>query len=344
MGESFILSSVRTPLGFYDLPEIDLARSVSQESLVRAGVPATRLEDVYWGTSQPGFSNLFSWVTVDRSLASSGQALHFASQAILTGDLELVIVGGSQAAQTLSSQDSEILSHLSTSLESIAGRYHLTRSQADAWAFESIQRARRSIEQGGQTGLTVCLRLDPGQEIANDELPTHLASLETFASIEPLTPACSLLTEATVCRLTQGAAALAVASPKLVGRLNLSPQAIITSRAQAIDRAGDLLSALASVSRQALHLAGLSIQDVDWIELEEINALIPLAWMQEMQADPQKVNPEGGALAYGSPFHAAGAVSLTRMIHGLERTKGRYGLMLLPAGMGIATATLIERI
>ena len=345
MPEVFIISAVRTPLAVHlPLAGPELAELVCQEAARRAGIDPGRLEDLVWSgcgqsrsragiqrrvESQSGITSRLAPVMVERGDLSSQQALHFAAQAILAGDADLLLTGGCELRKSKARQRSE-----TGELEQEAD---LRR-----YRFESRERARQAVEADWFDRQLVPI---PPRHLRDQVLST-MESPETPGESATKTGSRALDLEALPC---SGAAALVLASTRAVGRLNLSPLARIAGRGLAgivssrAARSPEKMQPITVATRRVLQQAGLSLEEIDIFEIDEHCPAWMLDWRREFQLEMQRVNPTGGALAFGHPAGAAGAIWATRLVHELIRNNLKYGL-LVGAAAETAAATLIERV
>jgi acetyl-CoA acetyltransferase family protein len=167
-------------------------------------------------------------------------------------------------------------------------------------------------------------------------------SLEKMMSLRPAFKEDGVVTSGNSSQISDGAAALVVASEEAMKRYNLTPMARIVARVVVGDDPIMMLTGVIPATREVLKRAGLTVDDIDIFEVNEAFASVVLAWMAEIQPDPAKVNPRGGAIALGHPLGASGARVMTTLVHGLQQTGGRYGLQVMCIGHGMATATILE--
>ena len=306
-----------------------------------------------WPVSVPG-------TTVDRQCGSSQQAVHFAAQAVLSGTQDLVIAAGVESMSqvpigstvTLPAEkgmglpfgqlwhdrygDQEISQFRGA--EMIADHWKLSREANERFALESHQRAVAAIAAGHFER-----EISPYAGVSVDEGPRANTSLEKMATLPTLVED-GVLTAAVASQISDGAAALLVASQDAVDRFGLTPRARIHHMSV---RGADpvmMLTAPIPATQHALKRAGMSIEDIDAVEINEAFAPVVLAWLAELGADPERVNPNGGAIALGHPIGCTGARLMTSLLHELERTGGRYGLQTMCEGGGQANVTIIERL
>jgi acetyl-CoA C-acetyltransferase len=208
----------------------------------------------------------------------------------------------------------------------------------EAYALESHRRALAAIADG-----RYAKEILPVGDFAADETPRADTSLERMASLKTLRPD-GRITAAVASQISDGSAGLLVASEAAVKQHNLTPRARIHQMTVLADDPIMVLSAPIPASKRALQKAGLTIDQMDVIEINEAFAPVPIAWIEELGADPAKVNPNGGAIALGHPLGATGARLMVSLLHELERTGGRYGLQTMCEAGGQANVTILERL
>lgn len=382
MPEAYIIDAVRTPVGkrggsLAETHPADLGASVLRSLMDRSSIDPVQIDDVVFGCVDAiggqagniartawlaaGFPEEVPGVTVDRQCGSSQQAIHFAAQAVMSGTSDLIVAGGVQnmtqipiAAAMVVGQQYGFETPFSGSkgwehrygkqevsqfrgAELIAEKWDITREDMEQFALASHQRARHAIAEG---------RFD--REIVGvgdfmvDECPRE-TTLEKMASLKPLTEG-GRLTAALASQICDGASATLVASAAAVEAHGLTPRARIHHLSARGDDPIFMLSAPITATKHALEKAGLSIDDIDVVEINEAFAPVVLAWLKETGADPARVNINGGAIALGHPLGATGAKLFATMLCELERTGGRYGLQTVCEGGGTANVTIIERL
>jgi acetyl-CoA acetyltransferase family protein len=305
--------------------------------------------------------------TVDRQCGSSQQALHFAAQAVMSGVHDVVIAGGVEVMSLVPIGGNAIAGYKAgmgspygegmkrrypgvkfdqfAGAEMIAEKWGFDRERLDRFGLSSHERAARATREGRFereiVPVEVALEDGPAEKFAVDEGIRHDASLEAMAGLKPLSDK-GLLTAGTSSQITDGAAALLVANDAGLRRLGATPRA----RVRAMSLAGDdpvmMLAAPIPATKRLLERSGVSIDDVDRYEVNEAFASVPLAWLHDLGADPEKLNANGGAIALGHPLGCTGAKLMTTLLHELERSGGRLGLQTMCEGGGLANATLIE--
>ncbi|HEX9034491.1 MAG TPA: acetyl-CoA C-acyltransferase, partial [Streptosporangiaceae bacterium] len=304
-------------------------------------------------------------VTVDRQCGSSQQAVHFAAQAVASGYADLVVAGGVQnmsqipiAAAMTSGQnfghddpfsgsdgwrarygDQEVSQFRAADM--IAARWGIGRAEMEDFALASHQRAIAAIDGGH-----FAAEIEAYGDVRDDECPRRDTSLERMAKLASLRPAADggVTTAALSSQISDGAAALLIASEQAVAEHGLRPRARIRHLSVRGDDPVMMLTAPIPATGHALRKAGMDLADIDLIEINEAFASVVLAWQRETGADLSRVNVSGGAIALGHPLGATGARLMTTLLYGLERTGGRYGLQTMCEGGGQANVTIIERL
>jgi acetyl-CoA C-acetyltransferase/acetyl-CoA acyltransferase len=377
MSEVFIISAVRTPVGsgkptgsLVSFSPAHLTALVLQEAVRRAAIDPGNVEDVVWGCVTPigdqganlarlavlraGFPVHVPAVTLSRMCGSSQQAIHFAAQAISAGDMDLVVAGGTEmmSHQPLGADYPKEwpegipykLVHQGISAEMMAEKYDLTRLELDDYACQSHLRAMHAIQNGYFDNQILPLTLSDGRVIMVDEGVRMPPNREKMASLQPVFKPDGVVTAANASQISDGAAALVLASAKAVGAYNLSPIARIVTRYVIGSDPVLMLDGPIPATRQVLKRSGLSMDEIGVIEINEAFASVILAWAKEIKPDLAKVNPNGGAIALGHPLGATGAILMTKLVYELQRTGGTYGLQTMCIGHGMATATIVERL
>ncbi len=382
MKEAVIIEAVRTPMGRRNgkLSKVrpdDLLAEVLNEVVTRAGVPAEEVEDVIAGcVSQvgeqapdiaraaaliAGFPKEVPGVTIDRQCGSSQQAVHFAAQAVVSGDMDVVIacgvesmsrvpmfsnVQGASYSQKLTEQYEIINQGLSA--ERIARKWNLSREALDEFSLSSHQRAVTAQEEGrfSREVMAVDAENEDGDiiSVTEDEGPRKGTTLEKLASLNPAFQEGGVITPGNSSQISDGAAALLIMSKDKAESLGLTPRFKITARSVVGSDPTLMLTGPVAATQKVLKKAGLTLEQMDLYEVNEAFAPVPLYWQKELNADLTKLNVNGGAIALGHPLGASGARVMTTLIHELERTEKRYGLQAICEGFGMANATIIERI
>ncbi len=383
MAEAYIVDALRSPTGkrkggLAHVHAIDLGAHALKALVERNAVPAEDYDDVIFGCvdtigSQAGDIARTAWLaaglplnvpgtTVDRQCGSSQQALHFAAQAVMSGTQDVVAVGGVQtmtqipissamlAGQPLGFDDPFSGSrgwqarfggqpvNQFYAAQRIARHWGFDRGQMEAFALESHRRALAAIETGHFSREIV-----PLEGVITDETPRH-STLEKMAALEPVDPQYPDITAAVSSQSCDASAALLVVSEAALKRYGLTPRARIHHLSVRGDDPIWHLTAPIEATRHALKKAGMTVNDIDLVEINEAFASVVMAWQRELDYDPARTNVNGGAIALGHPLGATGARLMTTLLHELERTGGRYGLQTMCEGGGQANVTIIERL
>ena len=383
MSEAYIVDAVRTPTGrrgggLAGVHPADLGAAAIKALLGRTGVDPMAVEDVIFGNLDnvgpnagdiartcwlaAGLPEAVPGVTVDRQCGSGQQAVSFAAMGVKAGVNDLVVAGGVQnmsmvpigtalaAAEPLGHADpfagskgwvqrygTQEVSQF-RGAEMIAEKWDFSRADMEAYALESHRRAVQAIDEGRFTA-----EIEPVDGVAVDEGPRRDTSLEKMQSLPPLTEG-GRLTAAVSSQISDGAAALLVASERAVEEHSLEPRARIHHMSVRGDDPIYMLTGPIPATAYALERTGMSIDDFDLFECNEAFAPVPMAWMHEHEIPHSKVNVNGGAIALGHPLGCTGAKLMTTLLHELERTGGRWGLQTMCEGGGQANVTIIERL
>jgi len=383
MPEAYIIDAVRTPVGrrgggLSQVHPADLGAHVLKALVERNDLDPLVVEDVVFGCvdqlgPQAGDIARTCWLaaglpeeipgtTVDRQCGSAQQALHFAAQGVMSGTQDVVIAGGVQnmsqipisSAMTVAEQfgfsdpfsGSEGwvarygLQEVSQfrGAEMIAEKWDLSREDLEAFALESHERAIRAIDEARFEREIV-----PYGDVAVDECPRRGTSLEKMAQLSTLVEG-GRITAAVSSQISDGSAAMLVMSERAVREYGVTPRARIHHLSVRGDSPIFMLTAPIPATAYALDKTGMSLDDIDLVEINEAFAPVVLAWQKETGADLAKVNVNGGAIALGHPLGATGARLMTTLLYELERTGGRYGLQTMCEGGGQANVTIIERL
>jgi acetyl-CoA acyltransferase len=313
-----------------------------------------------------GFPETIPATTIDRQCGSSQQAIHFAAQGVMSGAYDIVIAGGVESMTRVpmgSSIQGEPFTPFGNllitryagklvpqgiSAELIAQKWKLRREDLDALSLESHRRAAIATKEGRFKSQMLPIRvlnadstsftLDYDEGIRTD------TNMEKLANLKPAFKSDGLITAGNSSQISDGAAAALIMERATAERLGLKPRARFISFALAGDNPIMMLTAPIPATRKVLDKAGLTLDHIDLIEINEAFASVVLAWQREFNVDMQKVNVNGGAIAIGHPLGASGARLTTFLLNELERTGGRYGLQTMCEGGGMANAMIIERL
>ncbi|MCP2035981.1 acetyl-CoA acetyltransferase family protein [Planomicrobium sp. HSC-17F08] len=382
MREVVIVEGVRSAVGrrkgmYANTRPDELAALVLEELVSRAGVEKGAVEDIILGcVSQvaeqggnvartaaliAGFPDYVPGVTIDRQCGSSQQAVHFGAQAILSGDMDIVIAGGVESMTRVPmfsnmqgagpskklTEQYEIINQ-GLSAERIAGKWNLSREELDAFSVRSHERAQQAIQNGHYDREIVPVEVENAdgekQLVSVDEGPRPGTTEEVLGGLKTVFDENGVITAGNASQMSDGASAVLLMSREKADELGLKPKARIVARAVVGSDPTLMLTGPIAATRKVLEKAGLQIGDMDRYEVNEAFAPVPLAWLNDIGANPEKLNVNGGAIALGHPLGATGTKLLVSLLHELERIEGRYGLLAICEGMGMANATIIERL
>ena len=238
--------------------------------------------------------------------------------------------------------------HQGLSAERIADEWGFTRTQLDEFSVESHNRALIAQEEGrfDREIMPIEVTLEDGSTVVvrQDEGPRKGSTIEKLATLKTVFKEDGKIHAGNASQMSDGAAAVLLMSREKAEELGLKPRFRIVARSVTGSDPTLMLTGPIEATRQVLAKAGLTIDDIDTYEVNEAFAPVPMAWLEEIKADPKKLNPNGGAIALGHPLGATGAKLMISMMHELERTGGRYGLQAICEGGGMANGTIIERI
>ncbi|HUH38167.1 MAG TPA: acetyl-CoA C-acetyltransferase [Spongiibacteraceae bacterium] len=382
MSEAYIIDAVRSPTGrrkggLSQIHGADLGAHVLKAIVERNGIPDNEYDDVIFGcvdTIGPlagdiartawlaaGLSDEVPGTTIDRQCGSSQQAVHFAAQAVMSGTMDVVVAGGVQtmtqipissamtAAEPLGFKDPFSGSEgwvkrygaepptQFKSAQMIADKWGLSRKDLEVYSLESHRRALQAIAEG-----RFKREILPLAGVEHDETPRH-SNLEKMAELDFLF-GCDKVTAAVSSQTCDASSAMLVVSEAALKRYNLTPRARIHHISVRAEDPIWMLTAPIPATRYALKRAGMSLDDIDLVEINEAFAAVVMAWLKETGYPHEKTNVNGGAIALGHPLGATGTRLMTTLLHELERTGGRYGLQTMCEGGGQANVTIIERL
>jgi acetyl-CoA acyltransferase len=381
MTNAYIIAAVRTPIGvgkpekgaLYPIAPMDLTAHVLNEVVRRGGIEPAMVEDVVMGCVTPvgdqganiarlgslkaGFPYTVPAVQINRMCGSSQQAIHFAAQAIIAGDMDFAIGGGIEmmshqpmGSDYPSSWPADFpyqLVHQGISAEMMAEKWNLAREELDDYAYQSHLRAGSAIQEGLQRSQIAPVAVPDGESgtkmVEHDEGVRIPPDREKMATLKAVFKEDGVITAGNSSQISDGAGAVLLASEQAVSKHNLKPLARIVARKVVGSDPVLMLDGPIPATQQVLKRAGLSLEDMDVIEINEAFASVVLSWQRELGANLEIVNPHGGAIAHGHPLGATGAVLMTKLVHELQQLDARYGLQTMCIGHGMATATVIER-
>ncbi|MGI9276810.1 MAG: acetyl-CoA C-acetyltransferase [Endozoicomonas sp.] len=382
MAEAYIVDAIRTPTGrrkggLSHVHGADLGGHILKAIVERNGIPETDYDDVVFGCLDAigplagdiartcwlvaGLSDEVPGTTIDRQCGSSQQAVHFAAQGVMSGTQDVVIAGGVQTmtqipissamtcAQPLGFEDpytgskgwveryGKVAPTQYQSAQMIADKWDFTREELETYSLESHRRALAAIKAGKFNDEII-----PFEGVDMDETPRE-TSMEKMAELDYLF-GCEKLTAAVSSQTADGASAVLIVSEAALKKYNLKPRARIHHMSV---RGADpvwMLTAPIPATEYALKKAGMTLDQIDLVEINEAFASVAMAWLKETGYPHEKTNVNGGAISLGHPLGATGTKLMTTLLHELERTGGRYGLQTMCEGGGQANVTIIERL
>lgn len=360
---------------------VDLFAKTLQALMARTGIEPERIDDLIAGCViqvgeqaaniarqawlAAGFPASVPGVTIDRKCGSAQQAIDFAAQGIIAGAYDLVVAGGVEMMSRVPMKANRLgkdnlgpmfharypdgLVHQGISAELIAARWQLGRPALDAYALRSHQRAAAAEKRSA-----LAREIAPIDGVARDEgiradtstekLGALKTSFEDPTMAERFPEIRWSVTAGNSSPVSDGASALLLAEEKVAERLGLKPRAVLSHFAVMGDDPIMMLTGIIPATRKLLRRAGRGVNDIDRFEVNEAFASVVLAWLAETGADPERVNVDGGAIAFGHPVGASGGRLVMSLVRGLEESGGRLGLVTMCESGGMANATLIERL
>jgi acetyl-CoA acyltransferase len=378
MRDAVIVEAVRTPVGkrnggLSTVHPVDLSALVLNELVRRTGIDPELVDDVIWGcVSQIGdqSSNIARFAalaadwperipgtTVNRACGSSQQALDFAAHAVMCGAMDIVVAGGVESMSrvplgaarqvgmpygpTVLARYDDFSFNQGISAELIAGKWGFSRTDLDTFAVRSHALAAAAIDGGAFDAQLMPVQAD-GHQVTTDEGVRRGSTVERLAQLKPSFTDDGVIHAGNASQISDGAAALLVTTPERARSLGLTP--IVRYHSGAVVGADPVLMLIGPIAatEKLLGRAGVALADIGVFEVNEAFAPVPLAWLAETGADPELMNPLGGAIALGHPLGASGAILMTRMVHHMRDRGIRYGLQTMCEGGGTANATLVE--
>jgi acetyl-CoA acyltransferase len=384
MTTAVIVDAVRSPLGrrngkLKDTHSVDLAAHTVRALIDRTGIDPAIVEDVIMGCVMQvgdqavnvgrnaalaaGFPETVPGTSVDRQCGSSQQAAHFAAQGVIAGAYDVVIAAGIENMTRVPMGASVVPGSMpfgprmlerypnlvpqGISAELISEKWNISREDNDRFSVESHRRAAKATAEGRFDREIVPIEIqgeDGGETMRTDEGIRPDSSMETLAKLKPAFKPDGVVTAANSSQITDGSAAVLIMSEEKATELGLRPRARFHTFALAGVDPVMMLTGPIPATAKVLERAGMKLDEMDLVEINEAFAPVVLAWEKEHHPDMSKVNVNGGAIALGHPLGASGARLMCTLLNELERTGGRYGLQTMCEGGGMANATIIERL
>jgi acetyl-CoA acyltransferase len=381
MRDAVICAAVRTPVGkrgggLSGVHAVDLSATVLQALAERSGIDPAVVDDVFWGcVSQVGEQTFnigrnavlaAGWpesvpgTTIDRQCGSSQQAVAFAAATVISGQADVVVAGGVEsmsrvpmgaargdgsAGKPLGPKFLErydgVYPNQGVGAEMIAQRWGFSRTQLDEFALASHEKAAKAQADGAFEEEIVPVTTSEGVVSADEGIRSG-GTLEKLAALKTPFQEDGVISAGNASQISDGSAALLVTTSEKARELGLTPLVRVHTTVMAGDDPVIMLTAPIPATAKVLARSGLSIDDIGVHEVNEAFAPVPLAWLAETGADPERLNPLGGAIALGHPLGGSGARIMTTLVHRMRNTGSRYGLQTMCEGGGTANATILE--
>lgn len=383
MAEAYIVDAIRTPTGrrkgsLAHVHGADLGGFILKQLVERNGIPDADYDDVIFGCIDAvgplagdiartcwlaaGLDQAIPGVTIDRQCGSAQQAVHFAAQAVMSGTQDVVVAGGVQtmtqipisyamlAAQPLGFTDpfsgstgwveryGNVGISQYKSADMIATKWEISREEMEQYALESHQRAAVAIDEGRFDNEIIAF-----EGLETDETVRRDTTLEKMATLDVL-PDCDHIHAGISSQTCDASSAILIVSEAALKRYNLKPRARIHHMSVRADDPVWMLTAPIPATEYALKKSGMSLDEIDLVEINEAFASVPMAWLKDTGYPHEKTNVNGGAISLGHPIGSTGTKLMSTLLNELERTGGRYGLQTMCEGGGQANVTIIERL
>ena len=378
MRDAVIVEAVRTPVGrrngaYKDTHPVDLSAHVLEALAERSGIDPAVVDDVIWGTVGQVGEQAFNvgrnavlgagWpesvpgTTVDRQCGSSQQAAHFAAAGVISGQYDVAVAGGVEAMtrvpmgsslgkdvgfpfgpRMLARYEGQQINQ-GLGAEMIAKRWGFSRAEVDEFSLRSHEKAAAAIDSGAFAKQYAVV---PGTGLEADEGVRRETSLDKLGALKPAFAEDGVITAGNSSQISDGAGALLITTSEKARELGLKPLVRLHSFSVVGDDPVIMLTGPIPATAKVLARAGLSISDIGAFEINEAFAPVPMAWLAETGADPNALNPLGGAIAIGHPLGGSGAILMTRLVHHMVDNGIQYGLQSMCEGGGMANATILE--
>ncbi|HVW41097.1 MAG TPA: acetyl-CoA C-acyltransferase [Amycolatopsis sp.] len=378
MRDAVIVEAVRTPVGkrnggLSPVSPADLSAHVLKALAERAGIDPALVDDVVWGcvgqvgeqaidiarnaVLSAGWPESVPGTTVDRQCGSSQQAVHFVAAGVISGQYDLAVAGGIESMSRVPMGSSTngawpfgegfraryngIAPNQGLGAEMIAERWGFSRTQVDEFSAGSHEKAARAQDEGRFDAQITPVDAE-GTKVSADEGVRRGSSVETLAKLKTAFKEDGVITAGNSSQISDGSAALLITTSEKAAELGLTPIVRVHTAVLAADDPVIMLTAPIPATKKALERSGLKLSDIGAFEVNEAFAPVPLAWLAEIGADPERLNPNGGAIALGHPLGGSGARIMTTLVHHMRDNGIRYGLQTMCEGGGQANATILE--
>jgi acetyl-CoA acyltransferase len=382
MRDAVICAAVRTPVGkrgggLSGIHAVDLSAHVLNALAERSGLDPAVIEDVFWGcVSQvgeqtfnigrnaplaAGWPETVPGTTIDRQCGSSQQAVAFAAATVISGQADVVVAGGveSMSRVPMGSANGDgsagqplgprflarydgVFPNQGVGAEMIAERWGFSRTQLDEFSLASHEKAAKAQADGAFDEEIAPVTTPDGTVVSADEGIRAGGTLEKLASLKTPFKEDGVISAGNASQISDGAAALLVTTSEKARELGLTPLVRIHTTVMAGDDPVIMLTAPIPATHKVLQRSGLSIDDIGVYEVNEAFAPVPMAWMADIGAPADRLNPLGGAIALGHPLGGSGARIMATLVHRMQTTGTRYGLQTMCEGGGTANATILE--
>ncbi len=379
MRDAVIVEAVRTPVGkrnggLSGVHPVDLSAHVLKSLAERSGVDPARVDDVIWGcvgqvgeqamdigrtaVLAAGWPETVTAVTVDRQCGSSQQSVHFAAAGLIAGHYDFVVAGGVESmsrvpmgksvadqnpySQAFFDRYNGIAPNQGLGAEMMAEKWGFSRTQLDEFSVASHEKAAVARSEGRFEAQIAPVTLPDGTVVAQDEGIRPGGSVESLAKLKTVFKEDGVIHAGNASQISDGSAALLMTTSEKAAELGLTPIVRVHTAVLAGADPVMMLSAPIPATQKALARSGLKIDDIGAFEVNEAFAPVPMAWLHELGADAEAVNPNGGAIALGHPLGGSGARIMTTLVHHMRDNGIRYGLQTMCEGGGQANATILE--
>ncbi|MYQ33893.1 acetyl-CoA C-acyltransferase [Streptomyces sp. SID4956] len=379
--DAVVVDAVRTPVGkrngsLADRHAADLSAHVLKALVERTGVDPALVDDVIWGCVQQigqqannvarmgvlaaGWPESVPATTIDRQCGSSQQSVHFAAAGLISGQYDVAVAGGvelmsgvpigssvkdpelGEAGGPLVRERYGVPFNQGVGAEMMVDKWGFGRTALDEFAAASHAKLADATDAGRFEGQLAPVTLADGTVLAADEGLRRGTSVEKLAGLKPAFKEDGSIHAGNSSQISDGAAALLMMTSQKAAQLGLTPIARVHTAVLAGDDPVMMLGAPIPATAKALDRSGLSIDDIGAFEVNEAFAPVPMAWLAETGADPERLNPNGGAIAIGHPLGGSGARLMTTLVHHMRDNGVRYGLQTMCEGGGMANATVLE--